>query len=58
LTLNHAKAMPLLLATPEEGDIWPTSSDKDVIALQRPLANDALHIVVTGAQSDRAPTIE
>ncbi len=54
----HAKAMPVLLTTPEEWNIWLTGSVEDAIALQKPLANDALHIVATGAKSDRAPSIE
>jgi hypothetical protein len=37
----HAKAMPVLLTTPEEWDVWLGGSMEDATALQKPLANDA-----------------
>jgi len=54
----HAKAMPVLLTTSEECDIWLTGSVEDALALQRPLPNDTLHIVAKGQKSDRMPRTE
>ncbi|MEJ0092835.1 MAG: SOS response-associated peptidase family protein [Methylocella sp.] len=48
----HAKAMPVLLTTPEEWDTWLEGSLDDAIALQRPLAHEKLKIVATGQKTD------
>jgi putative SOS response-associated peptidase YedK len=50
----HAKAMPVILTTPNEFDVWLDGSFNDAIALQRPLPNELLQIVVKGEKSDRA----
>jgi putative SOS response-associated peptidase YedK len=44
----HPKAMPVLLTTPEEWDVWLRASADGVLALQRPLTADMLRIVATG----------
>lgn len=48
----HAKAMPVLLTTAQEWDAWLTGSIEEAMSLQRPLANEMLRIVATGAKSD------
>jgi putative SOS response-associated peptidase YedK len=50
----HAKAMPVLLTTPEEWDTWLDGTVEQAIELQRPLANDSLRIVAKGEKSDSA----
>jgi putative SOS response-associated peptidase YedK len=44
--------MPVLLMMPKEWDTWLDGSIEQVIALQRPLPNDALQIVAMGEKSD------
>ena len=51
----HAKAMPVLLTTPEEWDIWLGGSVEEATALQRPLPVHLLKIVAAGEKSDAAP---
>ncbi|PNG25712.1 SOS response-associated peptidase [Methylocella silvestris] len=50
----HAKAMPVLLTTPEEWDAWLSAPLADALALQRPLPNSALQIVAKGEKTDGA----
>ena len=53
----HAKAMPVLLTTPEACDAWLTGSVEEAVALQRPLSPEALRIVATGPRKDEGGMI-
>jgi putative SOS response-associated peptidase YedK len=48
----HAKAMPVILTTPDEFDRWLEADNIDALALQRPLPDDALRIVAKGEKED------
>ena len=48
----HPKAMPVILTTPEEIDLWMTAPTEQALRLQRPLADGALTIVARGARKD------
>jgi putative SOS response-associated peptidase YedK len=51
----HTKAMPVILRTQEEVDLWMTASGKDALMLQRPLPDNALRIVARGQKQDGLP---
>ena len=51
----HAKAMPAILTTQEEFDVWMTVPAKDALSFQRPLPDHALKIVARGMKSDGLP---
>ena len=48
----HPKAMPVILRTPEEMDLWMEAPWAEASALQRPLPDDALEIVARGERRD------
>jgi putative SOS response-associated peptidase YedK len=48
----HPKAMPVILTSREEIDLWMTAPAEDALKLQRPLADGALMIVARGKKED------
>ena len=48
----HPKAMPVILTTPEECDVWLNAPVAEALALQRPLADGLLSIVARGEKQD------
>ena len=48
----HEKAMPVVLTTPEELDLWMNAPINEALSLQRPLADGVVRIVRSGVQED------
>ena len=53
----HPKAMPVILTTPEEINLWLMADAPKALELQLPLPAEALRIVAKGERSDGAVTI-
>jgi putative SOS response-associated peptidase YedK len=51
----HPKAMPVILTTPEEVDLWLEGETPDALKLQRPLPHELLQIVPRGEKEDPPP---
>jgi putative SOS response-associated peptidase YedK len=49
----HPKAMPVILTTPEEFEMWLSAPVEEALKLQRPLPDDTLEIVAEGHKSDQ-----
>ena len=50
----HEKAMPVILRTRDEVDVWMNAPRQVALELQRPLPDDALKIVLRDAKEDTA----
>lgn len=48
----HPKAMPVILTTREEVELWMTAPAVEALTLQRPLPNGLLSIVARGEKQD------
>ena len=48
----HSKAMPVILTTPEEVDVWLSAPKERAIGLQRALPDGVLQVVAVGTKAD------
>jgi putative SOS response-associated peptidase YedK len=51
----HAKAMPVILTSPEEWDTWMRAPWAEASQLQRPLSDAMLSIIASGEREDPPP---
>jgi putative SOS response-associated peptidase YedK len=51
----HPKAMPVILKSSGEVDLWLEGQLPEALKLQRPLPDAALRIVAKGEKEDRPP---
>ena len=51
----HPKAMPVILTTPEEWDVWMRAPWEEASQLQRPLPDGMLRIIASGEREDPPP---
>jgi hypothetical protein len=51
----HPKAMPVILTTPEEVDLWLEGVTPDALKLQRPSPDEFLRILARGEKEDPPP---
>jgi putative SOS response-associated peptidase YedK len=54
----HPKAMPVILTTRQEIDLWMTAPVPEALKLQRPLPDDALVIIARGAKKDEGGPLD
>ena len=52
----HPKAMPVVLRTAQQIDVWLTAPVEQALALQRPLPDNALVVVLRGKKEDLGGT--
>ena len=51
----HPKAMPVILTTPEEVNLWLLADAPKALELQRPLPDEMMRIVASGEREDGPP---
>jgi putative SOS response-associated peptidase YedK len=49
----HPKAMPVILTTSGDYDVWLSAPTEEALKLQSPLPDDMLQIVAKGSKSDK-----